>query len=396
MMISNFPLAAAAAQMLEEDAAIAAEKASRFEEPVERIIAWLGANFEGLLVGALVATGIVGLMLVLRSLGRLYQRRPHDHVSWKGIIASVLARTGMLFMIVAAIEIVVSHTDVPGPLARMVDIAFIIVAAFQAAAWARELILGIIYSKVEEDAGETTLGNAYNIIRVLVSVAAFALALIVILDNLGVNVTTLVAGLGVGGIAIGLAAQGIFSDLFAALSIVFDRPFRRGDTIRYGTTTGTVEKIGLKTTRIRSVTGEQVIMANTQLLEQEVHNIAEAHSRRIIIPIGVIYQTPIDKLKRMRAIVTKATDPYEEIEVVRCICTGFGDSSINFELVYDHTHDDWNEIVGTQSQICIRILELFAEEGIDFAYPTQTTFTAAPDGTMIMPYATSPVPKSKK
>lgn len=396
MMISNFPLAAAAAQMLEEDAAIAAEKASRFEEPVERIIAWLGANFEGLLVGALVATGIVGLMLVLRSLGRLYLRRPHDHVSWKGIIASVLARTGMLFMIVAAIEIVVSHTDVPGPLARMVDIAFIIVAAFQAAAWARELILGIIYSKVEEDAGETTLGNAYNIIRVLVSVAAFALALIVILDNLGVNVTTLVAGLGVGGIAIGLAAQGIFSDLFAALSIVFDRPFRRGDTIRYGTTTGTVEKIGLKTTRIRSITGEQVIMANTKLLEQEVHNIAEAHSRRIVIPIGVIYQTPADKLKRMRAIVTKATDPYEEIEVVRCICTGFGDSSINFELVYDHTHDDWNQIVGTQSQICIRILELFAEEGIDFAYPTQTTFTAAPDGTMIMPYATSPAPKSKK
>lgn len=396
MMISNFPLAAAAAQMLEEDAAIAAEKASRFEEPVERIVAWLGANFEGLLVGALVATGIVGLMLVLRSLGRLYLRRPHDHVSWKGIIASVLARTGMLFMIVAAIEIVVSHTDVPGPLARMVDIAFIIVAAFQAAAWARELILGIIYSKVEEDAGETTLGNAYNIIRVLVSVAAFALALIVILDNLGVNVTTLVAGLGVGGIAIGLAAQGIFSDLFAALSIVFDRPFRRGDTIRYGTTTGTVEKIGLKTTRIRSITGEQVIMANTKLLEQEVHNIAEAHSRRIVIPIGVIYQTPADKLKRMRAIVTKATDPYEEIEVVRCICTGFGDSSINFELVYDHTHDDWNQIVGTQSQICIRILELFAEEGIDFAYPTQTTFTAAPDGTMIMPYATSPAPKSKK
>lgn len=395
-MISNFPLAAAAAQMLEEDAAIAAEKASRFEEPVERIVAWLGANFEGLLVGALVATGIVGLMLVLRSLGRLYLRRPHDHVSWKGIIASVLARTGMLFMIVAAIEIVVSHTDVPGPLARMVDIAFIIVAAFQAAAWARELILGIIYSKVEEDAGETTLGNAYNIIRVLVSVAAFALALIVILDNLGVNVTTLVAGLGVGGIAIGLAAQGIFSDLFAALSIVFDRPFRRGDTIRYGTTTGTVEKIGLKTTRIRSITGEQVIMANTKLLEQEVHNIAEAHSRRIVIPIGVIYQTPADKLKRMRAIVTKATDPYEEIEVLRCICTGFGDSSINFELVYDHTHDDWNQIVGTQSQICIRILELFAEEGIDFAYPTQTTFTAAPDGTMIMPYATSPAPKSKK
>src|SRR6476646_4777790 len=110
----------------------------------------------------------------------------------------------------------------------------------------------MIARRVGDNPGESTLGNATSIIRVLVSVALFALAIVVILDNLGVNVTALVAGLGIGGIAIGLAAQGIFSDLFAALSIVFDRPFRRGDIIRFGTTTGTVERIGLKTTRIRA------------------------------------------------------------------------------------------------------------------------------------------------
>ena len=112
------------------------------------------------------------------------------------------------------------------------------------------------------------------IIRVLVSVALFAIAGILILDNLGVNVTALVAGLGIGGIAIGLAAQGIFSDLFAALSILFDKPFKKGDTIRYDNSTGTVERIGLKTTRLRSLTGEQLIMANTKLLEREIHNLA--------------------------------------------------------------------------------------------------------------------------
>ena len=143
-----------------------------------------------------------------------------------------------------------------------------------------------------------------SIIRVLVSVAAFALALIVILDNLGVNVTTLIAGLGIGGIAIGLAAQGIFSDLFAALAIVFDRPFRRGDTINYGGrvdqggTTGTVERIGLKSTRIRSRTGEMVVMANTKLLENELTNIDEARVYRIWLPFGVVYQTDPETLER--------------------------------------------------------------------------------------------------
>ena len=134
----------------------------------------------------------------------------------------------------------------------------------------------MIGRRVAEEQGAGTLGNAMAIIRLLVSVALFAIAGILILDNLGVNVTALVAGLGIGGIAIGLAAQGIFADLFAALSILFDKPFKKGDTIRYDQSTGTVERIGLKTTRLRSITGEQLIMANTKLLEREIHNLALA------------------------------------------------------------------------------------------------------------------------
>ena len=137
----------------------------------------------------------------------------------------------------------------------------------------------MICRRVAIEAGSGTLANAMAIIRVLVSVALFAIAIILILDNLGVNVTALVAGLGIGGIAIGLAAQGIFSDLFAALSILFDKPFKKGDTIRYDQSTGTVERIGLKTTRLRSLTGEQLIMANTKLLEREIHNLAAAPRR---------------------------------------------------------------------------------------------------------------------
>ena len=146
----------------------------------------------------------------------------------------------------------------PHKFARLIDIGFIIAFALQGAVWVRELILGVIRRKVAEEQGAGTLGNAMAIIRVLISVALFAVAAILILENLGVNVTALIAGLGIGGIAIGLAAQGIFSDLFAALSILFDKPFKKGDTIRYDQSTGTVERIGLKTTRLRALSGEQI------------------------------------------------------------------------------------------------------------------------------------------
>ena len=177
-------------------------------------------------------------------------------------------------MILAAADVVSTYAELPHKIARLIDIVFVIAFALQGAVWARELILGVIGRRVGEENGDGALANAMAIIRVLVSVALFAIAGILILDNLGVNVTALVAGLGIGGIAIGLAAQGIFSDLFAALSILFDKPFKQGDTIRYDQSTGTVERIGLKTTRLRSITGEQLIMANTKLLEREIHNLA--------------------------------------------------------------------------------------------------------------------------
>ena len=190
-------------------------------------------------------------------------------------------------MILAAADVVSTYAELPHKVARLIDIAFIIAFALQGAVWGRELILGVIGRKFAEESGSGALANAMAIIRVLISVALFAIAGILILDNLGVNVTALVAGLGIGGIAIGLAAQGIFSDLFAALAILFDKPFKRGDTIRYDQSTGTVERIGLKTTRLRSLTGEQLVMANTKLLEREIHNMAAARARRMTLYFAV-------------------------------------------------------------------------------------------------------------
>lgn len=355
------------------------------------VIDWLLANLDQLAISAVIAAAIVGIMLVMRWIGNRILAGDPEIIGWKGVIGRVLSKTSVVFMVAAALDIVCTYTDFPPKLSRLIDIFFIIASTFQAAIWAREVIIGMIRARVGEDPGSSTLGNAMAIIRVLVSVAVFAIAIIVILDNLGVNVTALVAGLGIGGIAIGLAAQGIFSDLFAALSILFDKPFRRGETIRYGSgtdvTIGTVERIGLKTTRLRSQTGEQVIMANTKLLEQEVRNLAEAKVRRNVLTFSLTYRTSPETLERLPAIAEEVLKAVKTAKLVRCIPTAFAPSSIDCELVYDDRTINPDTLAHHKADIIVGVARAFAREKIEFAYPTQTTYTAAPDGTLVMPWA---------
>ena len=356
-------------------------------ETWERFLAWAQANSGALILGTLVACVLVAVMLVLRAVGERIISADPNCTSWRSVIGRVLAKTSLAFMIFAALAIVTTYAEPPRKIGRLFDILFIVAFALQGAIWARELILGVIGRQVTDDSGESTLANAMSLIRVLVSVALFAIAFIVILDNLGVNVTALVAGLGIGGIAIGLAAQGIFSDLFAALAILFDRPFRRGDTIRYGTSVGTVERIGLKTTRLRSITGEQLVMANTKLLEQEIHNLAEGHSRRTTLNFGIVYHSPPESLERAPELARAAVQSRPGCSFVRCAMTGFGPSSLDHELLYDNATLDIDAIATDRTHIMRQLLRDFAANGIEFAYPTQTTYTAAPGGKLVMPYA---------
>jgi small-conductance mechanosensitive channel len=360
--------------------------------PTQSVLEWLIANREGVLIGAIVSAAIVALMMLLRIVGQrmVAKESSSEHFGWRSVVGRVLARTSTIFMVMTAIDIVASYAEPPARFQHLVDIGFTIAFAFQGAIWARELILALIARRVGDGETETALGNANAIIRVLVSVALFAVAIVVILDNLGVNVTALVAGLGIGGIAIGLAAQGIFSDLFAALAILFDKPFKRGDVIQYDQTTGTVERIGLKTTRLRSVTGEQVVMANTKLLERELHNFNEGRSRRSSLPFGLVYQTSPDELEKVMSLAKAAVESRKGCTFVRCAILGFGPSSIDFELLYDSRSVDVNKVAADRTAVVLAILRTFAEHGIEFAYPTQTTFTAAPDGTLVMPYAEAP------
>jgi hypothetical protein len=321
------------------------------------IVTWLSDNRHGLMLGLAAGVALVTIMLLLRTTGRaLVARDPHDF-GWRMVVGRVLAKTSVFFMVFAAADTIATYADLPHRLAHLIDIGFIIAFALQGAIWGRELILGLIGRRVAEESGAGALGNAMAIIRVFVSVALFAIAGILILDNLGVNVTALVAGLGIGGIAIGLAAQGIFSDLFAALSILFDKPFKRGDTIRYDSSTGTVERIGLKTTRLRSLTGEQLIMANTKLLEREIHNLAEAKARRITIYLAIGGASSAQSIDAVTEATAAAVVARKGCKLVRCALSGAGTNALAYDLVYDDSTLDNDRIATNRSAILRSLIE---------------------------------------
>jgi small-conductance mechanosensitive channel len=332
---------------------------------VDRFTTWFDANRDGLAIGLAVGAGIVAAMLLLRTLGRMAVVRDPHGMSWRTVIGRVLAKTSLAFMVLAAADVVATYAELPHKVARVIDILFVIAFALQGAIWGRELVLGVIGRKVAEESGSGALANAMAIIRVLVSVALFAIAGILILDNLGVNVTALVAGLGIGGIAIGLAAQGIFSDLFAALAILFDKPFKKGDTIRYDQSTGTVERIGLKTTRLRSLTGEQLVMANTKLLEREIHNMAAAKARRMTIYFAVGIDTPSAKLSGVTASAAEAVHGQAGCKLVRCAATGVGSGGLAFELVYEDKAIDNNRSAENRSAVLLGLVERLRAAKID-------------------------------
>jgi small-conductance mechanosensitive channel len=345
---------------------------------------WVQNNYVELGIAVVAAIIVFVALSWLKRIAANIARASEHRAHLKSIVARTLARTSKFFRIMVSIELVNQIANAPAALTQTVDILFTIAIVIQVAIWLREIILGLIERRAGEGIHEhDTLQSAMVLIRLLVSFALFAVAAIVVLDNLGVNVTGLVAGLGVGGIAIGLAAQGIFSDLFAAISIIFDKPFRRGDTVSYDNTIARVEVIGMKSTRLRALTGEEKIISNSKLLEKEITNNTLTLYRRVTFVLTLVYQTP-------PALARRVPDVLRAAQFIRAGFNNFAASSLDFHVVFDIESDDVEEMFQARHDIGIAILDSFAREGISFAYPTQTTFTAAPDGNLVMPYAAPP------
>ncbi len=213
-------------------------------------------------------------------------------------------------------------------------------------------------------------------IRGLVNLIVWIIAFIFLLDNLGIKISAVVAGLGIGGIAVALAAQAFLGDLFSYFAIFFDKPFEIGDFIIVGDKLGVVEYIGIKTTRIRALGGEQLVFSNHDLTNSRIHNFKKMERRRVVFKLGVIYQTSADQLKKVPQIVKDIITKQQDATFDRGHFASYGDFSLNFEFVYYVEGADYNKYMDIQQAINLSIYEAFEKEGIEFAYPTQTLFVS--------------------
>lgn len=211
------------------------------------------------------------------------------------------------------------------------------------------------------------VAGTLSILAIVVRMTIWAVVLLLTLDNLGIKITTLVAGLGIGGLAIALAVQNVLGDLFASLSITFDKPFIVGDSLGVDNISGTVEQIGLKTTRLRSVTGEQIVMSNADLLKSRLRNYGRMDERRVVLTLGVTYETLHEKLERLPRELREIVEAQQHTRVERCHFARFGAGAIEFEAVYVMTTADYNIYMDVQQAINLSIHAWFEQEHIEFA-----------------------------
>ena len=250
----------------------------------------------------------------------------------------------------------------------IVTLTVIYQVALYASGFARSYLNAVRVRRGREDPSRV---SSFGILSLAAQVAVWSLALLVALQNLGFEITALIAGLGIGGIAIAFALQNILGDIFCSVAIVLDKPFGVGDFIIVGDQAGVVENIGIKTTRVRSLWGEQSVFSNADLTNSRIRNYKRMEERRITFALGVTYETPVEKLERIPAIIRETIASTSMTRFDRAHFKEYGDFSLNFEVVYYVLSPDYNTYMDIQQTINLAIFRRFTEEGIDFAYPTQ-------------------------
>lgn len=293
----------------------------------------------------------------------------------------LLRRTQLLFLIPLGLYAGALALIIPADADRAIKTLMLLSFLLQVAFWGNTVITFWISrtakKRLEQDAAAATTIRAFGILGKLVLWIVLAL---LALDNLGIKITSLIAGLGIGGVAIALAMQNILGDLFASLSIVFDKPFVIGDFIIVDEHLGTVERIGLKTTRLRSLSGEQLILSNKDLLQSRIRNYKRMYERRVVFSIGVTYQTPYEKLQQIPGMIKDIIEGQENTRFDRSHFSAYNDSSLNFETVYYVLVSNYNAYMDIQQAINLTLYKQFEEKGIEFAYPTRTIYTVPQKG----------------
>jgi small-conductance mechanosensitive channel len=307
--------------------------------------------------------------ILARSFAALDKRIPGDVARF---LADTVNRTKLVVLLIASMYAGSKVLILPPALASVLRGLAIIGGFAQTGIWANFLVSRLVPYYVSRKGEGGEIVSAYGVLTLIARVVVWSAVFLLILDNLGFDITTLVAGLGVGGIAIAMAAQNVLSDLFASLSILLDKPFKVGEFIIVGDLLGVVEHIGLKTTRIRSLGGEQLVFSNTDLLSSRIRNYKTLQERRIVFTIGVEYSTPHEKVKAIPQMIKEIIESIENTRFDRSHFSSYGDFSLNFETVYYVLAPDYITYMDIQQQINLQLFKKFEEEGIAFAFPTRT------------------------
>ncbi len=332
-----------------------------------------------LIAGAIFAA-VLTLLLILRPLVRRYARRTRntERREFLEIPMQVLSRTTFAFLIAVSLYFALRSLDIGEALTKVINSAITITAFVQFGLWAAAAVHAWIDRRRSTAADRAVVGSL-SIISFIAGVVIWALVLLATLDNLGVRVTALVASLGIGGVAVALALQNVLGDLFASLSIALDRPFVVGDFLALDTFLGSVEYIGIKTTRLRSLDGEQIILSNSDILKSRVRNYGRMTERRVQFNTRLHYSTPVDLIEKVPRIIREIVESQKGTRLDRSHFLKHGDAGPEFETVYFMLTADYNQYMDIQQNINLQMHRRFNELGIDFAYPTQKVMVLKPD-----------------
>lgn len=324
----------------------------------------------GIIVGVTLVSYLILQAVVRIITNRLRKLSKGSATGFVAIAAEMLSRTSHVLLLALSLLIALKVVELPERWEAAMSHGWFIALAFQIALW-MDTAVRLWMESLTRD-GKARNPVTTTIIGIMVRIVVWTMMLLSILANLGVDITAMVASLGVGGIAIALAVQTLLSDVFASLSIGIDKPFEIGDFVVFGAVAGNIEHIGLKTTRIRSLSGEQVVCSNADLLRQTLHNYKRMNTRRIVFKFGITYNTPSDKVREVAALVKRIIDDVENANFDRAHFLSFDDSQLTFEVVYIMQVSDYNKYMDAQQEINLKLLDGVRDMGVQFAFPTRS------------------------
>lgn len=341
-------------------------KLSYFGNTVQEYAIALGVFF-----GILLVTFIFRTIVVFR-LRRLAKKTKSN---LDDMLVEAVNKIKLPFYLVIAFYVSLHSITVPERVITYGNYVVMIVFIFYAVKVLQQLVNFFVHrSAMKKGELKPEDKASLNMIKSILNALIWIISFILILSNLGIDVTSLIAGLGIGGIAIAFALQSVLEDIFASFSIHLDKPFKVGDYIEIGGDSGTVKKIGLKTTRIQTLQGQELIVSNKELTESRVNNYKRMNKRRVSFTFGVLYETPLKKLEKITSIVEEIVSNHEKVVFVRVHFIDFGDSSLNYKVVYNVMSKDYGVYLDIQQDINLELLKRFAKEKIEMAYPTRTVF----------------------